>query len=320
MNKLIFSKSQGVLGVTALSDRTRMRNVDILIALFPSLLWGAGMYGLRPILYSLSAILTSLLTESLWLLSVKGRVSSAGDLSSPVFTLIAAMLLPPSAPIYIYLITGALCAFTAKTLPFITSLPLSPSALSLSLIVLIFKDGAFSYPPVGFRFITEDFEENAEYAISALIRGSTPTTPWYDMLFGNVPGPFGALSALLILAGGVYLIIRKVSSTKASMAFLIGVGTAAYFLSKLSYAFDTVMYVLLCGQFLFAAFFLVSLPGIRPTDSRLDTILPLLAGALSVYLAMNGILLAVPYAVLAMNLVSSLARFLPPADRVFGKK
>ncbi len=290
-------------------------NLDILIALFPSAFWAYHIHGSRALTLMLFAVLPAILADAILSFLWKRPVFSFIDLSSTVASLTSAMLLPASAPVYCAILAGSIAAISIKAWPYLRSLPFSPAALSLSVLTLIFGEKMYTFPAP--EKIT-DAESLGEYSITPLAEGNMPDEQWYEFLFGDVAGPMGALSVVLILAGGIYLLIRGVASVKATLGFLAGAAAVAYLISESASTYESLMYVMLTGQFAFASVFLVSAPDVKPSDQRFDLILPLGAGALSVYLAFEGILLAVPYAVLVMNAVACVIRHLPPAQKAFG--
>ncbi len=293
-------------------------NLDILIALLPSVLWSVYIFGKRALLMYALALVGALLTELILDVVLRCSFFSILDLSSPVYALVTVMLMPASVPIYLPFAAGVAVVILAKASRRIGSLPINPPALCLSLLVLIFGKAMCSFPDPIRLPPTDDIAPDAIYSISKLAEGALPDAKWYDLLFGNAAGPLGATSVLLIIAGGIYLLLRRISSPKAVLAFIVGAGAVAYLLPENTNVLEIMLYTLLTGQFVFAAFFLASLPGSRVTDRRLELILPCLSGGISVFLAFSGILLAVPYAVLLMNIISTVFCFAEPYQQPFG--
>lgn len=300
------------------SNTLRSMNLDILIALAPAAFWGIYIYGMRAALLMILSVASAIAIEILLSLIFRRPVLSFCDLSSSVSAIIAALLLPPSASILTVILASLITTLICKLSGALSRLPINPAAVSVSFLLLFFGEKMYSYPIAGHLPISGKFSARGVYTITPLIAGTTPNTQWYELFFGSVCGPVGCLSILLIISGGIYLLIRRISSPKAVLAFLAGAAVCAYLVAESANAFENVLYVMLTGQFAFAAFFLVSLPASRPTDSRLEMILPLLCGAFSVWYAFEGNLLSVPIAVLAMNAIACLSRLLPPSQKAFG--
>ncbi len=319
MNKILFSP----LPESSLSQNLKKQtvfstNVDILIALMPSVFWAVHVYGARAFMHFFLAIVSAVFSEVLISLALKRPAFAFLDLSSVVYSLICVMLLPAALPVYFSVLMGFAVVLAKRSVPALRALAFSPAALVLSASVLFAKEKMYSFPNVSKLSVSGEIRGGATYAITPLINGTTPDVPWYEWLFGNAPGPMGTVSLILVAAGGIYLLVRKTAKAKIVFAFLAGVAVTSYLVSKSANAFENVLYVMMCGQYTFAAFFLAALPGERTTDSRLDILLPLISGALSVYLSFKGILLAVPYSVAAMNVISCAFKFLPPSQPVFG--
>jgi Na+-translocating ferredoxin:NAD+ oxidoreductase subunit D len=47
---------------------------------------------------------------------------------------------------------------------------------------------------------------------------------YFDLLFGNVPGSIGEVSALLLILGGVYLLVRKIITWEIPTAYMVSFG------------------------------------------------------------------------------------------------
>jgi Na+-transporting NADH:ubiquinone oxidoreductase subunit NqrB len=203
-------------------------------------------------------------------------------------------------------------AFTA-----IEKLPVCIPAAVLSAASLFMKEEFTQFPAVSGKFDGEAFAHGV-YPITALIAETTPDNQWYELFFGSVCGPMGAVSVLLIIAGAVYLLVRRIASLKVAASFMAGCAVCAYFVTGSANPFEVVLYTCLTGQFLFGAVFLASLPAWRIHDGRFDILLPAIGGALAVYLAFNVTLLSVPIAVLAMGVISSVIKLLPPSQPPFG--
>lgn len=94
----------------------------------------------------------------------------------------------------------------------------------------------------------------------------------------------GEMSALLILAGGVYLCLRKIINPRLPAAFVLTVAVLSYIFPRLAIASDTIAlqyaaYHILSGNLLFCAFFLSFFPGSAPVSPRAQLAAGIIGGA-----------------------------------------
>ena len=85
--------------------------------------------------------------------------------------------------------------------------------------------------------------------------------PWLDLLAGRTSGSIGEMSAIMILLGGLYIVIKKAASWRLVLACLLG-GIGSSSLLRLA-GFNQIpdpLTTLLAGSFLFGAFFIVTEP------------------------------------------------------------
>lgn len=291
-------------------------NLDILIALFPCAFWATFLYGARALLLILTAVASSVAADALICLLLKKSIFSLFDLSSAVSGAIVALLMPASEGCLTVAVISLVSVVLLKAVPFLQKLPICLPASVVAVASLFLKDELTAFPPP----LNSNAVFGNVYPITSLIAETTPDNQWYELFFGSVCGPMGTVSVLLILAGAIYLLVRRIASVKAVVAFMAGVAVCAYFVTGSANPFEVVLYTCLTGQFLFGAVFCVSAPMWACADSRFNMLIPALGGAISVYVAFNFSLLAVPLAVLAVGILSALTSFLKPSQPPFGGK
>ena len=292
-------------------------DLDILIALFPCAFWSVFLYGMTAVWLLLASVVTAVVTDFIVGAVQKRKFLCFTDPSSAVCGTVLALLMPASIDLVTVVILSAVSTLLLRLVPYFEKLPLCPPAVVLSAATLLFKDKltAFTSPSV-----TGNAVNGSVYPITSLIAETTPDNQWYELFFGSVCGPVGTASVLLILAGAVYLLVRKIASPKAMLGFMAGVAVCAYFVTGSANPFEVVLYTCLTGQFLFGAVFCVSLPMWTVTDTRFNILIPALGGAISVLIAFKFSLLAVPIAALAVGVLSCLTLLLKPSQPPFGGK
>jgi electron transport complex protein RnfD len=300
-------------------DSTRSMMADVIIALTPAAVWGVYAFGLRALVILLISVFSSVLFEFLLGLCLKKPLICT-DLSAVVTGLILALTMPVSVPLYLVplgafvailvakgafgglgrnivnpalLGRGVLCLIFGSSMTFFLNPFTSPSALSLTLSRAAWVEHTMT------QSLTERMRE-----------GVMPDQIRYtDLVTGSVAGGIGEVSALVLLAGFLYLLVRKVITwhtpvffvgTVAALAFLFPYGVVA--------RGDFMLASLLTGGLLFGAIFLANDPVTSPVTTGGKIVYGILCGALLyLFRYFFGDAFATTFAILLANLP---ARFL----------
>jgi len=85
--------------------------------------------------------------------------------------------------------------------------------------------------------------------------------PWQDLLLGRTSGSIGEMSAILILLGGLFIVVKKVASWRLVLSCLLGGIVSSGILRTAGFGqVPDPVTTLLAGSFLFGAFFIVTEP------------------------------------------------------------
>ena len=99
----------------------------------------------------------------------------------------------------------------------------NPAAVGFASVALCWPELVYRYPAV-LRTLSV-FGENAEKAATSpahsLAIGAVPEYDVLDLLLGSAPGPMGATNILVIVACGVFLIVRKAVNWRTPVFFLL---------------------------------------------------------------------------------------------------
>lgn len=196
---------------------------DVLIALAPSLLVSIYFFGFSAIQLVLVGAVTCVGVEYLiqkYLLKVKPTV---GDLSAAVTGVLLALNLPPSAPWWLILIGSIVAIGVAK----MTFGGLGHNIFNPALVGRVFLLISFpvimtdwSIPSSWFRTGVDAVSGPTPLALvnEGLAAGASvsdilaahPDLSYWQMLFTKVGGSAGEVSALALIVGFVYLLVRRV--------------------------------------------------------------------------------------------------------------
>ena len=141
-----------------------------------------------------------------------------------------------------------------------------------------------------------------------------------DMFLGRCPGSIGEVSALALILGGIYLVIRKVISPRIPLAYLGTVAVLTLIFHKGDNAFLWMGYQLFSGGVVLGAIFMATDYATSPVTARGQLLYGLGCGILTVVLRNFSLFPeGVTYAILIMNaLVWIIDRITAP--RRFGTK
>ncbi len=239
------------------------RNVDMLVALIFPLILSTVYYGWRPVILSVTAIVTCVLAELLAELVLHLKLTGR-DLSAVVTGLSIALLLPASAPLWLPIL-GGIFAVAVAAVPFggLKRTPFHPAAAAAVFLIICWPTRFFAYPTLQLGFPLPLFGRLsftvAESPASILKMGGVPNTPLRDLLLGYAPGPMGAAMVLIVLACLIYLCIRKITSPLVTVSCIFAAGLFAMcFPRTAATGLTAAGYELLSGSLIFVAVFLLA--------------------------------------------------------------
>lgn len=141
-----------------------------------------------------------------------------------------------------------------------------------------------------------------------------PTESLLDVFLGNMGGCIGEVSALALLLGGGYLMLRKVISWRIPAAYLGSMAVLTLIFSKGQDPVLWMLYSLMGGGVLLGAFFMATDYATSPVTPKGQLIYGLGCGVLTVCFRYYGLFPeGVTYAILLMNACAwTLDRITPP--------
>ena len=211
------------------STKTIMR--DVLIALTPALLGSIWFFGLRALLVTLVSVAACVFFEWAWCRIMK-KDCKVYDMSAMVTGVLLAFVCPPTIP-YWMIILGDLFAIILVKMLFggIGRNVVNPALAGRAFM--------FSWPVAMSTWVKVGWENQAGLLstadavtaatpLAAMHQGQLPEASVLDMFLGNVGGCIGETSALLLLIGLVYLLIRKVITVRIPLVYIGTVAVLAF--------------------------------------------------------------------------------------------
>ena len=192
---------------------TRKLMLDVIIALCPAAIVSFLFYGLSEIAIMAISVASCVVLE--WAITkyMMKKPSTTGDLSAIVTGMLLAMNLPPTCPLWVVFI-GAVVAIAVAKMSFggIGQNIWNPALVGRVFLLVSFPTYMTDWTvPAGFISNVDAFS-GATLLGQVPILGALEADKLVNLqtLLHNVGGSAGEISALALLAGWVYLLVRKV--------------------------------------------------------------------------------------------------------------
>ena len=207
------------------TTQTIMR--DVLIALAPALLGSVYFFGFRALMVTLVSVAACVFFEWIYCKLTKTHCK-VYDLSAMVTGVLLAFVCPVTVPYWCIIIGDFFAIVVVKQLFGGIGRNIVNPALAARAFMFSWPVIMNTWAKVGFQnaagiFSTAD-AVTAATPLASMHQGQLPDSSVLDLFLGNVGGCIGETSALLLLIGFAYLLIRKVVSLRIPVAFL---GTVA---------------------------------------------------------------------------------------------
>lgn len=299
------------------SDTSRGIMLDVLIALVPALIGGTVLFGTRVLLVTAVCIVAAVGGEFLFCLAIK-RPNPIGDLSAAVTGLLLALNLPATIPLWMAAIGAVAATVVVKQFFGGIGQNFANPAITARIILLV------SFPTAMTNWVTPlAWLNEADTVTSATpLASAAGTYSVSDLFFGRAPGCIGETSALLLLLGGAYLIIRRVISPTIPLAYILTLGIisgAAALIKSGDASFITLfgsafLSSVLSGGVMLGAFFMATDYTTSPARSSGKLIFGIGCGLLTFLIRQGSLPEGVSYSILLMNLLT------PHIDRLTAGK
>ena len=265
--------------------------LDVLITLLPLLAWSVYLFGLRPLVLALCSVYVCYMAELVSIFCFRRNPTT--DLAPAVTDVLLALGMPPSAPLWLPALGAAIAVIPVRQLFGGTGKNrLNPAATALAILYIIFPKVMTALPDIGVKLpaiapSVGKFEAVGTTALDTLLSGELPAQSLGSMFVGLRTGLIGEMSALLLIAGGIYLMLRRIVRPGLPVAFLLTVGALTYLFPTLAAASDAVAlryaaYHLLSGNLLLGVLFMATDPVTSPRGGLASLAAGVIGGAVTV--------------------------------------
>lgn len=278
---------------------------DVLIALAPALVGSVYFFGLRVLALVLVSVACCFLFEKLWCRLMKQN-DKTYDLSACITGVLLVFVCPPTIA-YWQLIIGDFFAIIVVKMLFggIGKNMFNPALAARAFM--------FSWPVAMSTWVKPGWENQAGLfsaadavtaatPLASMHQGVLPQTSLWDLFLGNVGGCVGETSALLLLIGLGYLLIRKVITLRIPFAFVGTVAVLTFLFPMGNDRFAWMGSQVLSGGLMLGAIFMATDYVTSPITKLGQVVYGIGCGALTVMIRYFGSYNeGVSYAILVMN-------------------
>ena len=290
------------------SRTTRSVMLDVLIALLPAFLYGIHRFGWRALLIGIVSVASAVLFEALIQL-VLGRPVTVSDGSAAVTGLLLAMNLSSAVPLWMPIVGAFFAIVVVKQL----FGGIGKNVVNPALAARVFL---FAWPDQMGTFVSGKLSTMGSVDMADVVSAATPLAALkdhslpkdlsiLDLLFGNHAGCIGEVSALLLILGGLYLLIRRVITWHIPVTYLGTVALLCLLFPQTPGSSITFMLTeLLSGGLMLGAFFMATDYATSPVSPWGRVIFGVGCGLITVFIRFfGGYPEGISFSILIMNLL-----------------
>ncbi len=331
-NKYIVSSSPHLKAV----DTTSKIMWNVVLALLPAWIFGIVYFGPRALWLTIIAIIAAVATEAA-IQAIRKVPITVGDGSAVITGMLLAFNVPPGVPWWI-VVVGSVIAIGIGKQVFggLGNNPLNPALVGRAFVMASWPvsmttdwiapkggslSGAFGLDAVTGatpltvlklsrdKFLDPDSTERmiaeAQKAVDLVYNA------WPNIMLGKVGGCIGEISAIAILIGGLYLIIRGFSDWRTPISYIGGVALLGWLFGGIGgIATGHVLFQIFSGGLFLGAFFMATDMVTTPITKKGRWIFGIGCAVLTVFIRRwGGYPEGVSYSILLMNI------FTPIIDR-----
>lgn len=233
--------------------------IDIMLTLVTLAVMEYFYYGARAILLVGVCAVVSFLAEAICLRLIKRRFT-ADDLTCISDAVILSLMLPA---VMDNVIASLGCIFSVIVAKHVLGgrkeLIFSPAAAGYVFLLTSWRNNVLMFTE---PHVHTGIFEKAETLVSSASHSFNTTGKMsytdFEILMGNMSGPAGAVSILLLAVAAVILILRRDISVGSFVGTILGTGLLSIFVPMCSDPWDSLKYTLSTNMVLFSAIYIIS--------------------------------------------------------------
>lgn len=276
---------------------------DVVIALIPALLVAIYFYGLRSLLLTVVSVISCVGFEWLWE-RMFHRPITIHDWSAVVTGILLAYNVPANAPLFIVVVGAFVAIILAKQIfGGLGQNFINPALAARAFLLAAYSPAMrqFMCPVAGKLWASVDAVTGAT-PLELMKNGNFNELPSLGaVLVGDMGGCLGEVSAIALMIGGIYLIVRRVIKWHIPVCYIGTVFVLTYLMN--GFKFYESFYSLFLGGLMLGAFFMATDYTTTPMTTKGQIIFAVGAGLLTTLIRLfGGYPEGVSYSILLMNL------------------
>lgn len=242
----------------------------VVIALVPATLVSFWYFGIGALLLTAASVATCLIVEYLIQKYLLKQEPSINDGSAVITGILLALNVPSNLPLWMIVIGAIVSIGVAKmTYGGLGKNPFNPALVGRVFLLISFPVDMTSWPlpNVNRMVLTDAITGPTSLGIvkEGLAKGDnmsdilTKTPSYMEMLMGNMGGSLGEVSAIALIIGSIYMLLRKIITWHIPLSFILTVFVFTGILNQI----DPTRYInpvfhLLAGGLLLGAIFMAT--------------------------------------------------------------
>jgi len=304
------------------NETTRSLMLDVIIAMLPALIAAVVIFGIRALSVTVVSVVACVFWEWLYRKLLK-KDQTVGDLSAVVTGMLLAFVCPVTIPYWMLIVGDCFAIVLVKQLyGGIGCNFMNPALAGRAALVGCYASAMTTW-------IDPAAAKAAVIGAADVVTAATPLAMMKDggleavtavyglkeMFVGNIGGSLGEVSALAMLLGGIYLIVRKVITWHIPVAYIGTVAVLTFLFPRGNDPLTFMLYNVLGGGLLLGAFFMATDYVTSPVTGKGRIVFGIGCGLLTVFIRYFGSYPeGVCYSILVMNCTTWLIdKYMKPA-------
>ena len=223
---------------------------EVCLALAPAGIAGIVLFDAHAAALIAASVITCVLSEFFYQKLAKEK-TTIGDWSAVVTGLLLAYNLPANAPIWLAVVGGVIAIVLVKQMfGGIGSNFMNPALTARAILFISWSGLMSSYPQTTFAV---DATSSAT-PLALIGAGNVQDVNLWNLMIGNCGGVLGETCKLAIIAGGVYMLIRRIIDWRIPVTF-IGTVFLCYLFKD---GAEVAVYQIFAGGLMLGAFFMAT--------------------------------------------------------------
>ncbi|MCL2415409.1 MAG: RnfABCDGE type electron transport complex subunit D [Defluviitaleaceae bacterium] len=284
-------------------DKATIPNImrDVLIALAPTAIMATVFLGIRVMILMVISVASCIGFEYLYQKAMKKSIT-INDFSAAITGILIAFNMPPQIPLWVPIFGAFFAIIVVKQL----FGGLGQNFLNPTLAARAFLMAAFPMLMTDFSAAYAPDVISAATPLTALGHGeiSFAASDIFSILLRNTQGTVGEAMQLALIAGGIYLLIKRVISWHIPLAYIASAAVFLWIFGRDGLFTGTPQYEIFIGGIMMGAFFMATDYSTSPVTPLGHIIFGIGCGAVTVVIRIWGSFPeGVTYAILFMNLL-----------------